>query len=138
MRPAHAVVLTTSLLLTACSGMTMRVKPAGTIEQRIQHVVLVELDDPSRASEMMQDMREAFEAIPVLAGWQAGPKVDTGRPQVQAWYTVGIVTEFDTVEDYRAYLEHPRHKALVEKWKPRWKRSEMFDFGSVGATAGGN
>jgi hypothetical protein len=138
MRLAHAVLLTTSILLTACSGMTMRVKPAGTIEQRIQHVVLVELDDPARAIEMMQDMREAFEAIPVLAAWQAGPKVDTGRPQVQAWYTVGIVTEFDTVEDYKAYLEHPRHKALVEKWKPRWKRSEMFDFGSVAMTTGGN
>jgi len=130
MRVAIPCVLAASLLV-ACSGMTMRVKPVGAVEQRIQHVVLVELDDPARAPEMMQDMRVAFEAIPSLAGWQAGPKVDTGRPQVQAWYTIGIVTEFDSVEDYRAYLEHPRHKALVEKWKPRWKRSEMFDFGGT-------
>jgi hypothetical protein len=134
MRLAHVAVMTASILLAACSGMTMRVKPAGTSDPRIQHVVLVELDDASRADEMMQDMRAAFEAIPTLAGWQAGPKADTGRPQVQSWYTIGIVTEFDSVEDYKAYLEHPRHKALVEKWKPRWKRSEMFDFGNVATT----
>lgn len=118
-----------ALALCACSGMKMRVKPSGSVDQRVQHVVLVELDEPARASEMMQDMRQAFEAIPTLAGWQAGPKVDTGRPQVQTWYTIGLVTEFDSVDDYKAYLEHPRHKALVEKWKPHWKRSEMFDFG---------
>ena len=127
-----------ALALALCGCTRMHVKPAGGPERRIQHVVLVELDDPARASEMMQDMRDSFEAIPMLAGWQAGPKVDTGRPQVQAWYTVGMVTEFDTVEDYRAYLEHPRHKALVEKWKPRWKRSEMFDFGSPAAMPGAN
>jgi len=134
MRLAHVAVMTASILLAACSGMTMRVKPAGTPDPRIQHVVLVELDDASRADEMMQDMRAAFEAIPTLARWQAGPKVDTGRAQVQSWYTIGIVTEFDSVEDYRAYLEHPRHKSLVEKWKPRWKRSEMFDFGNFATT----
>lgn len=134
MRLAHVAVMTASILLAACSGMTMRVKPAGASDPRIQHVVLVELDDASRADEMTQDMRAAFEAIPTLAGWQAGPKVDTGRPQMQTWYTIGIVTEFDSVEDYKAYLEHPRHKALVEKWKPRWKRSEMFDFGNVATT----
>jgi hypothetical protein len=116
-------------LLVACSGMTMRVKPADAVEQRIQHVVLVELDDPARAPEMVQDMKVAFESIPTLAGWKAGSKVDSGRSQVQTWYTIGVVTEFDSVEDYKAYLEHPRHMALVEKWKPRWKRSEMFDFG---------
>ena len=135
MRLSHVAVMTASILLSACSGMTMRVKPAGAVEQRIQHVVLVELDDPARAPEMMQDMRVAFEAIPTLAGWQAGPKVDTGRPELQAWYTIGVVTEFDSVENYRAYLEHPRHKALVEKWKPRWKRSEMFDFGGTPGSA---
>lgn len=134
MRLVLAALCSASLLLSACSGTRMRVRAAGGPEQRVQHVVLVELDDASRVDEMMQDMRTAFEAIPTLAAWQAGPKVDTGRPQVQSWYTVGIVTEFDSVEDYKAYLEHPRHKALVEKWKPRWKRSEMFDFGAAPAT----
>lgn len=119
--------------LAACSGTRMRVKAAGGPERRIQHVVLVQLEDPARAPEMLQDMQAAFEAIPTLASWQAGPKVDIGRPQVQDWYTLGIVTEFASVDDYRAYLEHPRHTALVERWKPRWKRSEMFDFGGVPA-----
>ena len=137
MRPAYPLVLIALLLgpLNACSGMRMRVKPAGVAAPSVQHVVLVQLDDPARAEEMMRDMREAFETIPSLARWQAGPKVDTGRPQVQAWYTVGIVTEFDSIDDYKAYLEHPRHKALVEKWKPHWTRSEMYDFGSAAIAA---
>ena len=41
MRPAIPCALAASLLV-ACSGMTMRVKPVGAVEQRIQHVVLVE------------------------------------------------------------------------------------------------
>ena len=133
MQTRIAAMMSAMLALVACSGMRMHVKPGGTDEQRVQHVVLVELDDAARAPEMMQDMREAFERIPTLAAWQAGPKVDAGRPQVQTWYTIGLVTEFDSVDDYKAYLEHPRHKSLVEKWKPHWKRSEMYDFGSVAA-----
>ena len=56
---------------------------------------------------------------------------------MQTWYTIGLVTEFDSVDDYKAYLEHPRHKSLVEKWKPHWKRSEMFDFGAPTTKPGG-
>ena len=37
--------------------------------------------------------------------------------------------------DYKAFLEHPRHKALAAKWKPHWKRAEIFDFGAVAAAA---
>ncbi len=121
------------LTLAACSGMKMRVKPAETPDPVLQHVVLVQLDDPSLAPEMLRDSREAFEAIPSLRRWDMGPRVDTGRPGLPDWYTVGLVTSFDTLADYRAYLEHPRHKALVEKWKPRWKRSEIYDFGTPAA-----
>lgn len=123
----------TLLALTACSGMKMRVKPADAPESALQHVVLVQLDDPKSAPEMLRDCREAFEAIPSLRRWDMGPRVDTGRPGMPDWYTVGVVTCFDTAADYRAYLEHPRHKALVEKWKPRWKRSEIYDFGTPAA-----
>lgn len=111
-------------ILTACAAPCPDTRRAG-----LQHVVLVELKDPAEAAEMMLDMAQAFAAIPELRGWDAGPHVDTGRPAVQRWYTVGIVTDFASVTDYRAYLVHPRHVALVEKWKSRWKRSEMFDFG---------
>ena len=118
------------LVLAACSGMKMRVKPADAPDSALQHVVLVQLDDPKLAEDMLQDTRQAFEAIPSLRHWDVGPRVDTGRPGLPDWYTIGVVTTFDSVADYRAYLEHPRHKALVDKWKPHWKRSETFDFGT--------
>jgi hypothetical protein len=118
------------MALAACSGMKMRVKPAGDSAPALQHVVLVQLDDAKLAEPMMRDAREAFEAIPSLRRWDMGPRVDTGRPGLADWYTVGFITSFETEADYRAYLDHPRHKALVEKWKPHWKRSEILDFGT--------
>jgi len=121
------------LTLAACSGMKMRVKPAEAPDPVLQHVVLVQLDDPSLAPEMLRDSREAFEAIPSLRRWDMGPRVDTGRTGLPDWYTVGLVTVFDSIADYQAYLEHPRHRALVEKWKPHWKRSEIYDFGAPAA-----
>ncbi len=98
--------------------------------ESVQHVVLIELDDSASAPAMIQDMDNAFAQIPQIRRWDAGPHIDTGRPVVLHWYTIGLTTEFASVDDYRAYLAHPAHQALVAKWKPHWKRSEMFDFGS--------
>jgi hypothetical protein len=43
-------------------------------------------------------------------------------------YDLGIVVQFDSVEDYQAYLAHPIHQELVAKWRPKWRRSYMVDF----------
>ena len=118
-------------VLTACGSFRMNVKPAARPEPELQHVVLVELDDPALATEMTRDMSSAFPEIPQVRHWQVGPRVDTGRAGAPDWYTVGIVTQFDGVADYKAFLEHPRHKALAAKWKPHWKRAEIYDFGAV-------
>jgi len=126
----HSILVAVILCCVSCGGMRMRVKPAGESASALQHVVLVQLDDPNLAEPMMRDAREAFEAIPSLRRWDMGPRVDTGRPGLADWYTVGFITSFETEADYRAYLDHPRHKALVEKWKPHWKRSEILDFGT--------
>ena len=126
----HRLLLALAMLaLTACS--TIRVKPAGGPDPMVQHVVLVELDDPALAPAMLKDMQDAFPNIPTLRHWSAGPHIDTGRANVLHWYTLGVLTQFDSVADYQAYLKDARHEALVKKWKPHWKRAEMFDFGSV-------
>ena len=44
MRMHHLLLPAVALALTACS--TIRVKPAGGPDPMVQHVVLVELDDP--------------------------------------------------------------------------------------------
>ena len=129
MQPRIASILSIVLALTACH--TIRVKPAGGPDPVVQHVVLVELDDPALAPEMMRDMQAAFPNIPTLRHWSAGPHIDTGRTTVLRWYTLGILEQFDSVADYQAYLKDARHEALVKKWKPHWKRVEMFDFGAA-------
>ena len=34
---------------------------------------------------------------------------------------------FASAKDYAAYLAHPNHVALVEKWKPRLTMLEVYD-----------
>lgn len=131
----NAASLLLASVLAACGSFNMRVKPAGRPEPVLQHVVLVELDDPALAAEMTKDMSSAFSEIPQVRHWQVGPRVDLGRPGAPDWYTLGIVTQFDGVADYKAFLEHPRHKALAARWKPHWKRAEIYDFGPVAADA---
>ena len=74
-----ALALVMVLALAACSGMRMNVKPAGRPDAALQHVVLVQLDDPALAAEMIRDMSSAFEGIPQVRSWQVGPRIDMGR-----------------------------------------------------------
>ena len=120
-----------ALFLPACGTMRMHVKPSGPAEPALQHVVLVQLDDPKLADEMTKDMLSAFPDIPQVRSWHVGPRVDTGRAGAPDWYTLGIVTTFDSVADYKAFLAHPRHQRLAERWKPHWKRAEVYDFGTL-------
>ncbi len=133
--PRLTAAVTLALALAGCGGVRMHVKPAAQTEPGLQHVVLIELADPSQAAEMTRDMQEAFPQIPTLRHWEIGPHVDTGRAAVQQWYTVGVLAQFDGLDGYKAFVEHPRHKALAEKWKPRWKRFEVYDFGTLPADA---
>lgn len=106
-------------LLGACAS-----PPGG----RLQHVVLVDLADDADIPAMRADSDSRLPLIPEVRRYVCGTPVDTGRASVSNDYDLGIIVEFDSVEDYKAYLVHPAHQALVTAWKPRWKRSYMVDF----------
>ena len=95
---------------------------------RLQHVVLVELDDKSDIAAMKADSDSMLPRIPAVRGYVCGAPVDIGRATVAKDYDLGIVVQFDSVEDYQAYLAHPIHQELVAKWRPKWRRSYMVDF----------
>ena len=54
--------------------------------------------------------------------------IATGRANVAHDYDLAIVVQFDSVEDYRAFLEHPVHQQLVREWRSKWRRSYIVDF----------
>jgi len=102
--------------------------PSSKRDTRMQHLVLVQLDDPALAPQMIADMQQAFAQIPQVQSWSAGTRIDTGRTGVPTWYTLGTLTQFESPEAFKIYFEHPLHKELVQKWKAHWKRSEIYDF----------
>ena len=96
----------------------------------VQHVVFVTLANPSDAAAMKADSDAVFPNIPGVLNYACGPHIDVGRKNIRQDYTLGILVELSSVEAYRAYQANPEHVALIKKWKPKWSKSEMFDFGA--------
>ena len=117
--PAIAAVAMTAAALPACHSVS---------KSRLQHVVLVDVADDAEIPAMRADSDRLLPTIPQVKGYACGTPVDIGRANVARDYDVGIIVEFDSVEDYTAYLEHPVHQQLVQAWRPKWKRAYIVDF----------
>ncbi|MCE9618620.1 MAG: Dabb family protein [Planctomycetes bacterium] len=119
---------TFAAILTACAG-------SGAVSKSptpgIQHLVFVTLIHPKEAAAMKAESDAVIPKIPGVRAYACGPHIDVGRKNVRHDYTLGILVEFASVEDYKAFQINPEHVALVNKWKSKWARSEMFDFGAV-------
>ena len=118
-----------ALMLSACatSGGANSVKISSA---HVQHVVFVTLANPSDAAAMKADSDAVLPKIPGVLNYACGPHIDVGRKNIRQDYTLGILVELSSVEAYRAYQANPEHVALIKKWKPKWSKSEMFDFGA--------
>ncbi len=90
--------------------------------------MLIKLQDPADAGALLAECRARLPAIPGVASCVAGAPLDVGRTGIDGDYDVGLVIAFATAEDYRTYLEHPAHVALVAAWKPRWTWIRIHDF----------
>lgn len=94
----------------------------------ITHIVLVQLKDPTRTAELVAECDRSLPAIGGVRGYSCGTPLETGRSNVTADYDVGIYVGFATDADYRAYLDDPRHQAVVDRWREAWKSVRIFDF----------
>ena len=98
---------------------------------QINHVVLITLEDPEEAKALQSDCDQMLSTIPSVTVYACGQHVDTGRSAaVDAQYTLGLLVCFDDLEGYQAYLDHPGHLALLEKWKPRFSGLKIYDVGN--------
>lgn len=94
----------------------------------LQHLVLVDLANPADVAAMRAESDRRLAGLPGVRRYVSGTPVDTGRPEVTADYDLAILVEFDSVDDYRAWLASSEHRELVRTWKPRWSRSTIVDF----------
>jgi hypothetical protein len=66
--------------------------------------------------------------IPGVVSYFAGRHLDTGRGErIDSNYDVAFYVGFQTQADYARYVEHPRHKAMLQKWQPRWESIRVLD-----------
>lgn len=93
----------------------------------ITHVVLVQLKDPTRTAELIADCDQVLPAIKGVSGYSCGVPLVTGRTNVTGDYDVGIYVGFRTEAEYRAYVDEPRHMAMVDRWRDGWKAVRIFD-----------
>ncbi len=139
-RIAATVILATTFATTfatalpACQQVPTTISPAGTparttvMPGRLQHIVLVDLEDDADIPRMRAESDRLLPTIPTVKGYVCGTHVETGRANVAHDYDLAIVVQFDSVEDYRAFLEHPVHQQLVREWRSKWRRSYIVDF----------
>lgn len=119
----------------ACDGRPWAhsTSPSGTQSTAIpplRHVVLIKLENPADLTACEADARRRIAATKLARSLFIGSPVDIGRTTVDGTYDLALDMSFDSVEDYRKYLEHPEHQALVNDWKPRFRDMRVYDFGT--------
>ena len=131
-----ACVAASVLFMVSCTGyQTKRVCDLPPLAHSpspglINHVVFFDLKEPADTDELIGDCYELL-MLPSATSGYAGRHYDIGRDSVLRDYDVGFFVAFESEEDYRAYVEHPAHVALVEKWKPRWDSIRVYDIGDA-------
>ncbi len=94
---------------------------------RINHIVLIKLEDPDAVDDLILDCRTRLETIPTVKGSFTGRHGDFGRSGVDSDYDVGFFVSFDSRDDYMEYLEHPEHVQVVKEWRPRCEWMRIHD-----------
>ena len=129
MRLPHLLLLLSILLMpfhAACANRPIGSNPQA-FQAPINHVVLITLNSPEQADELLAD-NDLLSAIPSVRSFWAGTPLDIGRgSRIDGNYTVGLCVGFDDVEGYQVYLDAPGHVQYVNKWKPRWREVRIFD-----------
>ena len=137
MKTRKALRLATSVAMVTggLAGCSTSHHPVDT--GRINHIVLITLNEASHSEALMADCDRMLATIPSVTAYACGPHVETGRTKaVNDQYTLGLLVSFDDMTGYMAYLEHPGHLALLEKWKPEFSELTIYDFGDA-SDAGG-
>ena len=93
----------------------------------VSHSVYIKLKNPADAAEIIADGDRDLRTIPGIKSYYGGTRLEPARLGADDSYDVGFFMAFGSREDYQRYLEHPKHVAAVEKWRPRWESIRIFD-----------
>lgn len=95
----------------------------------LRHVVLFTLKDSADRPALEQDCDRLLPSIPGVIEYSLGRPIDTGRSTVDGTYDLAVYLGFASIKEYRGYLVHPQHVALVAAWNGKFESVRVFDFG---------
>lgn len=96
----------------------------------VKHIVLFQLDpemDAQHRLEVMTEFKVRIEALPQNIGFirkiEVGLNVNPGES-----FDIALYSEFDTLEDVKAYSVHPEHVAVAALLKDCKKSRSCVDY----------
>jgi hypothetical protein len=92
----------------------------------ITHVVLMRFDDPADRARAIELARGLTEQIPVIRRLVAGATAVTTPNS----FDVGLVVEFDSLEDLQTYHHHPAHETAAAFFRAHRSRVSSIDLES--------
>ena len=101
--------------------------PMPTTKATINHPVFFKLKDPSDAEALIRDCNAQLATIPNIHWYYCGRPLETGRTSVDLDFDVALCVGFDTLDDYRVYVQHPAHRAIVADWKSKLQWLRVHD-----------
>lgn len=108
----------------------------------VVHVVLfrprADLSTDERTA-LVASFTHALREIPGIRRTRVGRRVTHGRPYeelMQENYEYAAVLEFDDVRALRAYLQHPAHEALGQRFFASSEAALIYDYEMSEAAAG--
>jgi hypothetical protein len=90
----------------------------------IVHVVLMRFPDARDAEEAARRLRTLSDKVDVIRRFDVGSNV---VPSERA-YDLGLVMEFDSIQDLETYQMHPEHGAVAEFCAARREAAVSCDF----------
>jgi hypothetical protein len=93
----------------------------------INHVVFIKLIDRGDKDLLVMECDRDIASIPGVVSYWCGRHGEFGRDMVDDEYDIGLYVGFNSSSDYTAYVEHPNHVGLVNKWKPRFEWIRVHD-----------
>ncbi len=84
--------------------------------------------DPAVAGQLRDGCLELLGDIPGVRHIWAGPPAMTPREVVDNSYAVGLCVVLDDAAAHDVYQTHPLHLEFIKRFKPHWKRVQVYDF----------
>lgn len=96
----------------------------------VKHIVLFQLDpemEAGRKAEVMEAFKRGIEALPVEIPFIRKIEVGLNANPAEG-FDIALYSEFDTMDDVRAYSVHPKHVAVAALLKDCKKARSCVDY----------